>query len=442
MNTAPTGLEPLRASLRELFAPLLFIIYINDIFDDELQADLSLFADDLAILPRMHPCGTQDAAVQRRMQAALDHVAAWSERWGLQFSVPKSQVVEYCNWRSPPAPHGYRLGGSDMKTVDSYTYLGVVHAHGMQYWLDHYRHLQAKLCCTVRMMERMFSCSRPPGPLVCFTLAHAIMIPQIAYSLPWVRLSGERLARLEAMMARPLRRCLGLPRHSSTEAVLYEFGLPKLAELRKRMLMREARRSSLIRQDMQQPQELEEKADYCKSVVREVCQIALEWGVHPQQDAKEVQQAYLTQLQECWSHAERGVRLRELKRLPGPAFYVLHEAAREARLRARLRQDVANNADSRARRGLQDSAQCQRCGHYEDDRTHMLLACPAFEDARSEVRLRLQRLQPPEQLTLELVLGHESFFPAKVTKRRKGRLLQLLSITGCFLVAINQRFAV
>jgi len=72
----------------------------------------------------------------------------------------------------------------------------------------------------------------------------------------------------------------------------------------------------------------------------------------------------------------------------------------------------------------------------------MLLACPAFEDARSEVRLRLQRLQPPEQLTLELVLGHESFFPAKVTKRRKGRLLQLLSITGCFLVAINQRFAV
>jgi len=265
--------------------------------------------------------------------------------------VPKSQVVEYCNWRSSPAPHGYRLGGSDMMTVDSYTYLGVVHSHGMQYWLDHYRHLHAKLCCTVRLMERVFSCSRPPGPLVCLTLVHAILVPQIAYSLPWVRLSRERMERLEAMIARPLRRCLGLPRHSSTEAVLYEFGVPKLAELRKRMLMREARRSVLIRQDMTQPQELEEKADYCKSVVLEIRQIALEWGVHPQQDAKEMQQAYLARLQEGWMRAERGVRLRELKRLPGPAFYILHEAGPEARLRARLRQDVANNAHSRVGEG-------------------------------------------------------------------------------------------
>jgi len=64
-----------------------------------------------------------------------------------------------------------------------------------------------------------------------------------------------------------------------------------------------------------------------------------------------------------------------------------------------------------------------------------------FEDARTETRRRLQALQPPEQLTLELVLGHESFFPAKTTKRKMGRLLQLLSITGYFLMAINQQFA-
>jgi len=53
-----------------VLAPLLFIIYINDIFDDELQADLSLFADDLAILPRMAPSGTQDAAVATAASSA------------------------------------------------------------------------------------------------------------------------------------------------------------------------------------------------------------------------------------------------------------------------------------------------------------------------------------------------------------------------------------
>ena len=45
--------------------------------------------------------------------------------------------------------------------------------------------------------------------------------------------------------------------------------------------MREGRRSVLIQQDMSVPHELEDMSDYCKSVVREVREIAVEWGVHP-----------------------------------------------------------------------------------------------------------------------------------------------------------------
>jgi len=236
---------------------------------------------------------------------------------------------------------------------------------------------------------------------------------------------------------------LGLPSHSSTDAVLYEFGVPKLVELRKFLLMREGRRSVLIQQDMSVPHELEDMSDYCKSVVREVREIAVEWGVHPSQEAKVVRQAYLKRRQELWEQTLRGVRLRELKHTPGPSFYILHEAAPQARLRARLRQDVANNAESRSKRGQEVSAHCLRCGHYEDDRTHLLLVCTAFENARTEVRHQLQALLPPEQLTLELVLGHESIFPSKVTRKssRMRRLLQLLSITGRFLMAIDQQFA-
>jgi len=38
-----------------VLAPLLFIIYINDLFRHGLQAELILFADDISVVPRMHP---------------------------------------------------------------------------------------------------------------------------------------------------------------------------------------------------------------------------------------------------------------------------------------------------------------------------------------------------------------------------------------------------
>jgi len=232
-----------------------------------------------------------------------------------------------------------------------------------------------------------------------------------------------------------MRRCLGLPAKTSTAAVLYEIGIPRLFVLREWLLMKEAGRSAQIREDMEEQEE--EGAEYCRTIAQEIREIGRKWGVLPTQD---LEQAYRVRSSEAWMQCTRGKKLRDVKATMGPAFYILHQTKPQVCLRARLRQDVANNAVSLNRRGLLETTQCQRCGHYEDDREHLLLYCPRFADLRGTVVRELRALCPPVELTLPLLLADESVYPnVKVTKRRAMALCHSLDITGRFLLNIHRR---
>jgi hypothetical protein len=72
-----------------VLAPLLWLIYINDLADEvsaaALESGLSLFADDSAILasaPNMDDCGII-------LQPALDAVARWCRKWKVRLSTEK-----------------------------------------------------------------------------------------------------------------------------------------------------------------------------------------------------------------------------------------------------------------------------------------------------------------------------------------------------------------
>src|SRR3954452_119281 len=114
-----------------------------------------------------------------------------------------------------------------------------------------------------------------------------------------------------------------------------------------------------------------------------------------------------------------------------------HDSKPVVCLRARLRQDVANNSQSRFRRSLSTSSSCTRCSYVEDSREHMLLHCPAFSSSRSIAISKLSSLVPSVPFDVRTILGCYDASSHKPSKKRKIRLGEVLNITGEFLMAIN-----
>jgi len=205
--------------------------------------------------------------------------------------------------------------------------------------------------------------------------------------------------------------------------------------------MKEARRSALIFRDMREKPD-EHYSAFCLPIVEEIRAICRLWGVLPWQTEDEIATAYRHRARQAWEQSQRGTRLRQVKSSCYPAFYLLHESKPHVCWRARLRQDVCNNAASRYKRGLCDSPVCTRCGHHLDDREHMLLNCPAFHRPRQDMRRQLLALATPIVLSLQLLLADESLFPPRPPKRLAALLSLQLSITGRFLWAINLEFPI
>lgn len=78
------------APLRGVSSPVLFLIMINDVYNN-VNPDIgkSLFADDGAIWKR----GRNMEFVVKKVQEAVNEVEEWSLNWGFKLSVEKSQSI-------------------------------------------------------------------------------------------------------------------------------------------------------------------------------------------------------------------------------------------------------------------------------------------------------------------------------------------------------------
>jgi len=70
-----------------VLGPLLFLIYVNDL-PDWIKYDMRMLADDTKIWNRIG--GLTDCV---RLQADLDQLHAWSDKWLLSFNPDKCKVM-------------------------------------------------------------------------------------------------------------------------------------------------------------------------------------------------------------------------------------------------------------------------------------------------------------------------------------------------------------
>ena len=99
--------------------PLLFIIFINDIFDD-LESEILVFADDTTLLTS----GKDPAQTSAILNRDLDKISEWANKWQVTFNAKKSKDMIFSRKvlnNSPPL----KFNGICIERVHKHRHLGV-----------------------------------------------------------------------------------------------------------------------------------------------------------------------------------------------------------------------------------------------------------------------------------------------------------------------------
>ena len=133
-----------------VLGPLLFVVYINDIMEN-LTSDGFLFADDTKLFRAI--TSKNDAL---HLQADIDTLKRWSEKWGMEFNREKCHVLTLGKFENTKHTHRYKLGGEEIEHVFSEKDLGITIDSELTYE-DHIANKVRIANGIVGLMRRSFS---------------------------------------------------------------------------------------------------------------------------------------------------------------------------------------------------------------------------------------------------------------------------------------------
>jgi hypothetical protein len=218
-----------------VLAALLFIIFINDLPSSCSRCFAPLFADDVALWPS----NFGDAGVPD-LNTSLTDLSKWASMWRLHFA-NKSTVVVFCFKRRPPSLPPFILESFSLPVETTYPYMGAL-LHQSLSWTPLFTALRRKLASTSFAISHLISRDRPPSAGLVGELVRCILLPRLAYALPFWEPTDRQFRSLQSIIVRPLRHALGLPRHTHYISILSEFGIPSIRCYRQYLLLKAATR--------------------------------------------------------------------------------------------------------------------------------------------------------------------------------------------------------
>src|SRR6185436_4104419 len=119
----------------------------------------------------------------------------------------------------------FRLTSFALDFTDAYKYLGVWFESNLS-WGKQTDEMIARANRTAAVICRFVLPGQPPGFTCVRSLVNALVAPVISFGMPVYEVPSAREAQVDALLARPIRRCLGLPQKSThSSSVLVEAGI-------------------------------------------------------------------------------------------------------------------------------------------------------------------------------------------------------------------------
>ena len=476
-----------------VLGPILFSIYINDLLDNitnHSKCIPSTYADDISLLPtNLHePLESQ----LEQLQIALNCCSDWANTNHMQYSKDKSNIMCFTN-SDQLNPYiqsqleqmklsGYQLEEFNMRVVDRYKYVGIEFCNNIRKLFKfHLSKLVGKVQFSVNQVNRMIETKSTPI-MIGIQLTLAIVRSVIGYGMIFVKLTRSYANKLQALLVRPLKRCLGLPKSTSTLAVLTECGISTLLTWREKLQLQFANRLSTLdlnhysnrifysedyyqfdadnidqsalnnaryKQTVRFGYEIKELEGFDENSVKK-----MKWNIssgdpnnHNNKANINHQQVSKVQLTQCElqvsytelissGKAKKFLLLKSSLNNNADAaanreLYIKYDDVEISKYRARFRFNSMKLNELLHRYKLRDDAFCDECKDQVESREHVLLQCPLFEAKRNELQAQLNFSSTP--LNLNIILADFS----TIQKHSKKLQLEILKYTGDFLQFIS-----
>jgi hypothetical protein len=477
-----------------ILAPFLFLIYIHDMLsDDDVKAIcMSLFADDIAMLPLT--AGSNGLAP---LQRALSAMTRYASKWKIKFSLKKTNTVYFRpdrkgKWTEPNIQ--LKLGGDNITTTRQYTYLGVI--------LDEKLTFTSQACYAIgqasrtsHLISRLVRRDAYPSFPVIQTLVKCILVPQLTYGFPFFSVKdktiktgkvqgnnpgskGNLFKRMKNAILRPLLCSLGLPHNTCHASVFIESRLLDVNSLFSLCAARLVHRwlnmnnnnrnatANLFAQQLSSPPHHSLAFHPFNVLVTAISRIpALKFdpeNIHDFSsiDRKSLRSIVFKQQYRTWydippfyhnktqplpSLTHCYPRVLEQLQLNKVPHYLHYDHPRTASHRARLRFGRALLCYDLHRFKYKDiaSPKCPNCSSNEDETvTHTLTRCTAYTHERTKCIRALDLVMPPQPNWIMYGFTHgarPAIAPEVcVDSNPKKSLPRILYVTGKFIDSIQQ----
>jgi hypothetical protein len=390
-----------------VLAPLLFLIFINDLVSHKhADTKLCLLADDVVLWSCIKG-SVRYSDRYNSLQTSLSGCDEWAVKWKMKWSSDKSNIVCFCKAKKHPTViPTFHLGSIELKQVEHYTYLGLIlQSNGK--WNLHFNSIKQKAAYSSYLITRVIQRHGPPTPATIRQLTIAIPRARLIWALPFWQPNKSQYEAMDRILTLPLRSVLHLPRCTSRSALFVEYGLANMQLTREYQLLSYATRllSYNTNSDIFNPAHSLLEASYSRTgrskqlhsipFWQQLTQLQSNWHVDLrttnglQLKQQMIQRQLQLYQQTTPSTSSPGLRPYKCER--GVSLYLYLDPKPVAAMRAKLRFDLASLAGSVIGHRMNTASQaCILCDDpASDHREHLLLYCPAFDSKRTELILNL-----------------------------------------------------
>ena len=207
-----------------ILGPLLFLIYINDLYNVCLESVPILFADDT----NLFYSGSNIETLVRSINDELSNISTWLKTNKLSLNVKKTHYMIFHRKKAVMPNLKIQIDNQDIDQVYKTKFLGVVIDWKLT-WKDHIALVTGKLSKSIGMISKA---RRYLNWKSLLTLYYSFIYPYLTYcNHVWGSTYVTNLEKIFVLQKKALRIMCSKPKRSSTDPLFYELGILRFHDI-------------------------------------------------------------------------------------------------------------------------------------------------------------------------------------------------------------------